>query len=106
MDDRETIVHSLREIGWSLWDPIGLNTTPDGWQGQHFEADYDTYLVTAAGMLRNGVPSAEVVDYLFWIESKHMGKDDPALADQIREKLQIVVQAILDHPEILGNMEN
>ena len=43
----------LREIGWSLWDPIGLS----GFEGT-LDDEYDSYLLQAAGRLWNGA-SAE-----------------------------------------------
>lgn len=65
----------LREIGWSLWDPIGLRELSDGeWQDGGACADeYDSYLLQAAGMLRRGEPAAKVVAYLTETETGHIG---------------------------------
>lgn len=88
----------LRDIGWSLWDPIGL--MPEGWSWRDdnvtgFEDEYDSYLKNAAAQLREGVPEAEVVNYLANVEIDRMslGERPDTLV-----RAKAVVQAILaDH---------
>ncbi|MEM7634641.1 MAG: hypothetical protein AAF299_08775 [Pseudomonadota bacterium] len=66
----------LRDIGWSLWDPIGLLEPGQKWDDDEcrsFADEYDSYLVQAAGQLRRGVSEAAVVTYLIKIETEHMG---------------------------------
>lgn len=66
----------LRDIGWSLWDPIGLLPDGDTWTDKDnacFADEYDSYLLQAAGQLKQGVSDAEVVDYLMKIETEYMG---------------------------------
>lgn len=53
----------VRDIGWNLWDPIGLlgegGHFPGKWsddQNQRFADEYDRYLIDAAHQLRRGVP--------------------------------------------------
>ena len=58
----------LREIGWTLWDPIGL-APPD----EDFEDEYDSYLLQAAAKLWRAEPDDRVCDYLVQIEQEHMG---------------------------------
>jgi len=70
------------------------------WKDQPFEDEYDSYLIKAAGMLRNQCELSEVVDYLFFVESEHMGLGLPNNEAQFRAKLQKVVQAISDDPLI------
>jgi hypothetical protein len=53
----------LREIGWSLWDPIGLNYR-NGRPG----GEYDAYLLQAAGKLWSGATEQVVADYLVGVE--------------------------------------
>lgn len=60
---------SLREIGWSKWDPIGVGGPDDGWPAD----EYDAYLLQAAGQLWHGRSDQEVADYLVEIETEHMG---------------------------------
>ncbi len=53
----------LRIIGWSRWDPIGLNdglNMPSG--------EYDAYLLQAAGKLWSGACESEVEDFLLAAE--------------------------------------
>jgi hypothetical protein len=64
----------LREIGWSLWDPIGLKGLDGNRRDGGTCADeYDGYLLQAAGRLRRGAPTAEVVAYLEETETGHIG---------------------------------
>ena len=66
----------LRDIGWSLWDPIGLLPAGETWDKpniQPFASEYDGYLLNAASQLRAGKPEYEVVRYLVQIETEHMG---------------------------------
>lgn len=63
----------LRDIGWRLWDPIGLLDAGDTWEGMPFADEYDSYLIKAAGRLRRGTPEQDVANYLDQIESEHMG---------------------------------
>lgn len=81
----------LREIGWSLWDPIGLLHHESDWKSAGFADEYDTYLTKVAGMLRNGEPFDDAVDYLVRIETDHMGLNE---APGIRDRAEQVVQAI------------
>lgn len=65
----------LREISWSLWDPIGLRELSDGeWQdGGGCADEYDGYLLQVVGRLRRGDPAAEVAAYLEDTEVGHIG---------------------------------
>jgi len=79
----------LREIGWSRWDPIGLNgmeNTPDD--------EYDSYLLQAAGRLWNGASQEEVTDYLVNIEIEYMGLGE---APGVRPRAGEVVKALADY---------
>lgn len=60
----------LRDIGWRLWDPIGLSG-PDGPPPEAMD-EYDSYLLEAVGMLRNGRSLQDVIAMLADIESEHM----------------------------------
>ncbi|WP_037316223.1 hypothetical protein [Ruegeria halocynthiae] len=91
-------IERLREIGWSLWDPIGLNYTMGGWKGQPFEDEYDTYLVKAVEILRNQLDANEVGDYLFFIETEHMGLAPAVGGVETRAKLLALVQVISAEP--------
>lgn len=75
MNEPNIQLSRLREIGWSLWDPIGLREISDGdWRDGGACADeYDTYLLQAAGKLLRGEPASEVVGYLEDTETGHIG---------------------------------
>ncbi len=62
----------LREIGWKLWDPIGLAI--DGSSPHEGCADeYDGYLLQVASMIGRGEPVDEATAYLTGIASERMG---------------------------------
>lgn len=66
----------LRDIGWSIWDPICLLSPGQKWDDEDclpFADEYDTYLIYAAGQLRRGVSDADVTNYLIHIETEHIG---------------------------------
>jgi hypothetical protein len=65
----------LREIGWSLWDPIGLRDLSDGdWQdGGPCADEYDGYLLQVVSRLRRGQSTSIVTAYLEGVETSRMG---------------------------------
>ena len=87
----------MRDIGWKLWDPIGLlnyeSTDSDGFE-EEFELyadEYDNYLISAASQLRRGVSREQVVTYLVEIETQHMGLTEKS---DTRNRAGAVVDAI------------
>jgi len=91
-------IQRLREIGWSLWDPIGLDGKTGVWREESFADEYDTYLLKAAGMLRNQCDVEEVVSYLSFVETDYMGLGVGTNEVEHRNMLLKVVQAISDDP--------
>lgn len=84
----------LRDIGWSLWDPIGLLPPGAKWDDESsraFANEYDSYLLEAAGMLRQGSPKKKVAKYLSGVESGHMGL---GIRQDTNERARSVVEAI------------
>jgi hypothetical protein len=84
----------LRDIAWSLWDPLGLMPPGEAWNdeaNQTFADEYDTYLVHAAGQVRRGAPDAEVVAYLVGIETGYMALGETSGRE---ERARAVVAAI------------
>jgi len=75
----------LREIGWSQWDPIGLNDHED-WP----EDEYDTYLMQAAGRLWRGVGEEDVADYLVDVEANYMG-GGPSADSRVRANKTVIL---------------
>lgn len=85
----------LRNIGWALWDPIGLLPEGARWddaEGLSFADEYDAYLIHAASLLRRGTPGAEVVAYLADVEVRHMGLGE---REDTEARAAAVVAAIL-----------
>ncbi len=61
----------LRDIGWTLWDPIGLYR--GDWESDPGADEYDRYLLQAVGLIRRGGGVPVAIDYLIEIETKHIG---------------------------------
>lgn len=61
---------ALREIGWSLWDPIGLNN--GNAPPTETIDEYDVYLLQAAAMSQDGASPETIADWLMTIEAEHM----------------------------------
>ncbi|PWR24088.1 hypothetical protein DKG75_03135 [Zavarzinia compransoris] len=75
----------LRDIGWSLWDPIGLHRC-DG-----AADEYDGYLMHVAGLLRRGVGKEACMEYLVHIEARHMGL---GISENTFQRAKATVQAL------------
>lgn len=93
----------LRDIGWSLWDPIGLLGPEQRWDdgdAQEFAGEYDTYLIKAAGLLRRGAPEQDVVDLLVSNETVDMGL---TLQTDTYERARSTVAAIKADKELWTN---
>ena len=67
----------LREIGWDLWDPIGLNELEPTWR-ESAPDEYDGYLLHAVCLIRNSHAREDVVRYLMEIECERMGLSECA----------------------------
>lgn len=94
----------LRDIGWNLWDPIGLlgngSRRPGKWDSPDnagFADEYDRYLRSAAFQLREGIPAEKVVNYLIEIETEYMGL---GMGPSTRKRAEAVVAAILEDDSI------
>ena len=90
----------LRDIGWSIWDPIGLLAAGKKWDDEDcrgFADEYDRYLINAASDLRTGRSHTEVVGYLIQIEAEYMGLGERSSS---RERAQAVVAAIRNDDQL------
>ncbi len=81
----------LRDIGWKLWDPIGLGVPGEDWP-KYCADEYDSYLLHVVGMLNQGKSPDEAVDYLDWVAAEHMGIGPSTAA--ARQACVATVQAI------------
>jgi hypothetical protein len=59
----------LRNIGWELWDPIGLKDVRE----TGCEDEYDTYLLQVVSRLTQRHTPSEVASYLVKVEGEYMG---------------------------------
>lgn len=62
----------LREIGWKVWDPIGL-ADDHGVPPEGSADEYDRYLLHVAGMFDHGASTDEATAYLIGVATGHMG---------------------------------
>ena len=76
----------LRELGWTLWDPIGLAPAEEA-----FEDEYDSYLLQVASRLWHAQPDDRVCQYLVQIEQEHMGMGGSSSA---KERAMALVSAV------------
>ncbi len=88
----------LRQIGWSEWDPIGLQVIDPDWRSDGGEDEYDSYLLHVAGLLQNRRPEAEAVEYLVRTETEHM---EVELSATTHSRAVATVRAIRTHLEKL-----
>ncbi|WP_071795732.1 hypothetical protein [Natronohydrobacter thiooxidans] len=89
----------LRDIGWTLWDPIGLLSSDGPFSGRWsddansaFADEYDRYLISAASQLRRGESRSQVVRYLVNVEADYMALGEGPTS---QERAEAVVAAIL-----------
>ena len=89
-------IRRLREIGWALWDPIGLSQMGDDlWKDDGPVADeYDRYLVSAAEQRLGGASLEQIADYLVTIEIEWMGLSP---APGVRARAVQVAEALSDY---------
>ncbi len=93
-------LNRLREIGWSLWDPLDLDGGTGVWKEESFADEYDKYLTRTAEMLRDDQEYDAIVRYLFYIESEWMSLGPKEMNQTIAKRLARIVQAIADDPDI------
>ncbi|TNM66203.1 hypothetical protein [Aliirhizobium smilacinae] len=89
-------LQTIRDIGWSLWDPIGLNTH----NGPPAEAidEYDSYLLEAIAMLRDGRPLQDVIATLVDIESEHMALGESPDSEERATQTVLELRQIILNP--------
>ena len=87
----------LRDIGWSLWDPIGLNDFGGDWKNISFADEYDSYLVQVASLLRDDQSEEKAVEYLIYAETERMGLSP---VPGMHERAQAVVSAIKNDKQL------
>jgi hypothetical protein len=69
IDEPRFELERLRQIGWALWNPIGLD---DAWKADGAD-EYDPYLLHVADMSAEGASDSDAAEYLVTIAAEHMG---------------------------------
>lgn len=49
------------------WDPVGVANVPEA------QDEYDAYIAEVTRMLAMRAPVSKIEDYLWWLETTHMG---------------------------------
>ena len=66
--DRTKLLHKkILNILLKEWDPIGIQDVPEA------QDEYDAYVVSMYKLLVSHKPEHEIFDYLWWVETQHMG---------------------------------
>lgn len=80
---------AIREVLMREWDPIGVSDIPQA------ADEYDSYIGEVYGLLLRREPLHKMVDFLWWVETQHMG-----LAGN-RRKTEMVAERLLRLPDEL-----
>ena len=86
-------ITALRELGWSLWDPIEILATKSTWRGTGFEDEYDTYLIEMQNMAKSGLQVEDLALYAINIIDERMELGRHEVTDT---KCRRLAQAIID----------
>ena len=92
----------LREIGWKLWDPIGLSH--DGGSPDEGCADeYDQYLLHVVSMISRGGSKDEATAYLISIATEYMSLSvvDAQAAAATSHAIAAYLMSLPDGPKIV-----
>jgi hypothetical protein len=81
--ERARALHqTIRGVLLSEWDPIGVQAIPEA------QDEYDGYVPALYSMVIARKPIHEVLEYLLWLETEHMGLSaDRQRTQGIAEKL-------------------
>lgn len=82
-NDLAKIMHQkIHEIFLKDWDPIGIQNMPEA------HDEYDDYISYAFYLLVSKKTQKELFEYLWWIETEHMGlPGNRKLTETISKKL-------------------
>ena len=93
----------LRDIGWKLWDPIGL-ADDEGTPDEGCANEYDRYLLDVVSMFCRGGSRNEATAYLINIASEYMGLSvvDAGAAAATSNAIADYLTSLPDGPRISG----
>jgi hypothetical protein len=67
LDRAQRYHQAIRAALLKEWDPIGLGEIPEAVD------EYDAYVSPLYKLLVSERPKCEIIDYLWWLETEHMG---------------------------------
>jgi len=89
LEQAKTLHHEIRKALIEEWDPIGVGEIPEA------QDEYDSYVPTIYKMLIARKPKHEIFDYLWWLETEHMGlTGDRQRTEQFAGKLLKLVEKV------------
>jgi hypothetical protein len=85
----------IKRILLNEWDPIGVSEFPEA------ENEYDAYVSEVYRLLSRRSSAGEIFDYLWWLETKHMGLcGDRRRTEKIADRLAgLIADGILPGTE-------
>ncbi len=88
--DRARLFHeAIRTALREEWDPIGVRDFPEA------KDEYEAYVPQIYKMLIHRQPMHDVFDYLWWLETKHMGlTGDRQATEHFAERLMGIREEI------------
>lgn len=73
---------AIRDVLLREWDPIGVAGIPEA------ADEYDSYISQVHGLLLRQKPLHELIDFLWWAETEHMGlAGNRRRTEQVAERL-------------------
>jgi hypothetical protein len=63
----QLLQNRIREALLREWDPIGIQEYPGA------QDEYDSYVPDVCRMLSSRATEEEILNYLWWLETQHMG---------------------------------
>jgi len=74
--------NAIRDALLKEWDPIGINAIAEA------QDEYDAYVWTVYKLLIEGKQKNDILDYLWWLETEHMGlTGDRQATERFAERL-------------------
>lgn len=80
---------AIRDVLLKEWDPIGVAHIPEA------ADEYDSYIGEIHAILIRREPVYKLVDFLWWVESEHMGlAGNRRRTEQVAERLLRLIEEI------------
>jgi hypothetical protein len=92
LDQARSYHAAIREVLLREWDPIGVGDMPEA------ADEYDSYVSQVYGLLVRREPLYKMVDYLWWVETEHMGLcGNRHRTEQVAERLLRLPEELAGH---------